>query len=224
MKKILNITYILCLVTLFIGCTKDNLYPSTIAIEAFPSITLNGGEVMVLSAGQTFADPGATVHPGYDDKGNLLSDTSTLTYSIKASEAKIGTAEGIYFVKYTYRNFNGFETTAKRKVVVVNQAYTSNYAGQWKRTNNVVNTWKNLGNGVHEISDPGGVGAEPHKSDKLYIIIKNDNTVICPEQEVPSTHVTVSALTNVSFTPTQVKYTIIANGAYGTAVRTFNKQ
>jgi hypothetical protein len=69
MKKILNISIILCLVTLFIGCTKDEIYPSTVVTEVYPEIELIGDEVVVLSAGQTFVDPGAKVSPGYDKNG-----------------------------------------------------------------------------------------------------------------------------------------------------------
>jgi Domain of unknown function (DUF5011) len=207
---------------IFIGCEKDVPVVSKVVQEVFPTIVLKGSDLVVVPAGQTFTDPGATVMPGYNSAG-AIDTTSAANVSIMADSVKLGTAEGIYFVPYTYRNVNGFETTVKRKVVVVNQAYTSNYAGKWKRnTNGVIANWTNLGSGVHAISDPGGANLP---TDILYIIIKNDNTVIVPEQTTAGNNAIITGLNSISFTPTQVKYAFRAgNGVYGTAVRTFDKQ
>lgn len=219
-NKILSILA-LSLMIAFIGCKKE-VMPSKTVTVAYPSITLKGSDLVVVPAGQTFVDPGATVAPGYNTSG-VLDTSASANVTIMADEVKLGSAEGIYFVPYTYRNVNGFETTVKRKVVVVNQAYTSNYAGKWKRQgNNVIANWTNLGSGVHAISDPGGANLP---TDILYVIIKNDNTVIVPEQTTDGNHAIITGLNSVSFTPTQVKYAFRAgNGVYGTAVRTFDKQ
>jgi hypothetical protein len=154
--------------------------------------------------------------------GNYIQN-SALQYDIKADEVNIGTKEGIYFIPYTYTNYNGFKASVKRKIVVVNSAYTSNYAGNWKRSSNgIISKWTNLGSGVHAISDPGGANL---KGDILYVIIKNDNSVIIPPQTLDESHAEITGLNSVSFSPTQVKYAFIAgNGVYGTAVRTFDKQ
>jgi hypothetical protein len=214
---------------LFMGCEKEIPAVSKTVEESYPSITLNGAEVVVVAAGQTFTDPGATVSPGYSTTGELLPAGSTVTIPIKADAVELGTAEGIYFIPYTYRNYYGFESTISRKVVVVNQAYTSNYAGTWKRAaTGGLQTWKNLGSGVHEIQNPGGVATSAANAallaDKLYVIIKNDNSVIAPVQTFPGSNATCSKLTGVSFTATQVKYALNCDGVYGTAVRTFDKQ
>lgn len=220
-KNIFKLMPLVALTLFLVGCSKDEALVSKTVTEAYPTITLNGNEVIVLTAGQTFVDPGATVAPAYNTSGTM--DTSAAAnLSIKADSVVIGTTEGIYFVPYTYRNYYGFETTVKRKVVIVNQAYTSNYAGKWKRsTNGVIATWTNLGSGVHAIKDPGGANLT---DDILYVIIKNDNSVIVPEQDMASgAHIT--GLNSIAFTPTQAKYAFRSgNGVYGTAVRTFNKQ
>ena len=220
MRKIVLNIIALSTVVLFIGCSKDTGNVSQTVKEAYPSITLNGSEVVVLSPGQSFTDAGATVAPAYNSSGKL--DTSaTSNVSIKADSVVIGTTEGIYFVPYTYRNYYGFETTIKRKVVIVSQAYTSNYEGKWKRTTGIIATWINLGSGVHAIQDPGGANLT---DDFLYVIIKNDNSVVVPEQTMAS-GANITGLNSISFTPTQVKYAFRAgNGVYGTAVRTFDKQ
>ena len=219
-NKILNTIITGCII-LTLGCQKDVPAVSKTVVEAYPVITLKGADLIVVPAGQTFVDPGASVMPGYNADGKL--DTSNASnISIMADSVKLGTEEGIYFVPYTYRNVNGFETKVKRKVVVVNQAYTSNYAGKWKRTSNgVIATWTNLGSGVHAISDPGGANLP---EDVLYVIIKNDNSVIVPIQTTDGNHAEITGLNSISFTPTVVKYAFRAgNGVYGTAVRTFNK-
>lgn len=213
---------ILSATVLFMGCNKDVPAVSKVVQEVYPTIALKGSDLVVVPAGQTFVDPGATVMPGYNASG-IIDTTSAANISIMADSVKLGTAEGIYFVPYSYQNVNGFKTTVKRKVVVVNQAYTSNYAGKWKRQgNNVIANWTNLGSGVHAISDPGGANLP---EDVLYVIIKNDNTVIVPPQVTDGNHADITGLNSVSFTPTQVKYAFRAgNGVYGTAVRTFDKQ
>lgn len=221
-NKFLNILSV-GLAFVILGCDKDVAPVSKTVQEAFPIIELKGAEVVVLSAGQAFTDPGALVNPGYDASGNLISDTVAPSVSITADSVKIGTAEGIYFIPYTYRNKYGFETHISRKVVVVSQAYTSNYAGKWKRnTNGIIATYVNLGSGVHSIQDPGGAALT---DDFMYVIIKNDNSVIVPPQVFAGSHADITGLNSVSFTPTQVKYAFRAgNGVYGTAVRTFDKQ
>lgn len=219
-NNFLNAIIVACTV-LLMGCEKEVPAVSKTVVEAYPEITLKGADLIVVPAGQTFVDPGATVMPGYNSAGKL--DTSSAAaLTIMADSVKLGTAEGIYFVPYTYRNIYGFETKVKRKVVVVNQAYTSNYAGKWKRsTNGVIANWTNLGSGVHAISDPGGANLP---EDVLYVIIKNDNTVIVPEQTTDGNHAEITGLNSISFTPTVVKYAFRAgNGVYGTALRTFNK-
>jgi hypothetical protein len=222
MKNILLFTTFLGLMSLIVGCEKEVAPVSKVVIEAFPKIVLGGTEVVVLQVGQSFTDEGAKVNPGYTESGERVSDTAAPSISIKADSVKIGSAEGIYFVPYTYRNKYGFETTLKRKVVVVTQAYTSNFAGQWKRTsNNVIATWKNLGSGVHSISDPGGANIP---TDVLYVIIKNDNSVIIPMQTMAS-GAEIVGLNTFSLTASVAKYAFISgNGVYGTALRTFNKQ
>lgn len=223
MKNNFLIAILVCSLILTLGCEKDNSNVSKTVVESFPVVQLNGNEVVVLSAGQTFVDPGALVNPGYTEDGTLVSDTVAPSIPIKADSVKLGTAEGIYFVPYTYRNKYGFQTKVQRKIVIVNQAYTSNYQGKWKRTSNgIIANWTNLGSGVHAISDPGGANLP---GDILYVIIKNDNSVIIPEQTLAESHAEITGLSSVSFTPTQVKYAFRAgNGVYGTAVRTFDKQ
>lgn len=221
MRNVILNLIIISTLGLYLGCSKDLAIVSKTVTEAYPKITLNGTEVVVLAPGQTFTDAGATVTPAYNSSG-VLDSTSAANLNIKADSVKIGTAEGIYFVPYTYRNFYGFETTIKRKVVVVSQAYTANYAGKWKRTSNsIIANWTNLGSGVHSIQDPGGANLT---DDFLYVIIKNDNSVIIPAQ-VMASGADITGLSSISFTPTQVKYAFRAgNGVYGTAVRTFDKQ
>jgi hypothetical protein len=220
MKKNFLILILIGALTAHLGCSKDPVIVSKTVVESYPSITLNGNEVVVLAPGQTFVDAGATVSPAYNSSG-ALDTTAAANLSIKADSVVIGTAEGIYFVPYTYRNYYGFETTIQRKVVIVSQAYTSNYAGKWKRTTGIIANWTNLGSGVHAIKDPGGANLT---GDFLYVIIKNDNSVLVPPQTMASGAV-ITGLNNISFTPTQVKYAFRAgNGVYGTAVRTFDKQ
>lgn len=220
-NNFLNAIIVGCIV-LLMGCEKDVPAVSKTVVESYPEITLKGSDLIVVPVGQTFVDPGATVMPGYNKNG-ILDTSSAAALSIMADSVKLGTAEGIYFIPYTYRNYYGFQKTVKRKVVVVNQAYTSNYAGKWKRTSNgVIATWTNLGSGVHAIQDPGGANLS---TDIMYVIIKNDNTVIVPPQVTDGNHADITGLDNISFTPTVVKYAFRAgNGVYGTAVRTFNKQ
>jgi hypothetical protein len=221
MKNKINIILAIVVLTTLLGCKKEEM-PSKTVQESFPIIELKGAEVVVLQAGQKYTDPGALVNPGYDEAGNLISDTIAPSQALSADPVTIGTAEGIYFIPYTYRNKYGFESSISRKVVVVSQAYTSNYAGKWKRSSNgLIATWTNLGSGVHAIKDPGGANIP---GDILYVIIKNDNTVIVPVQDMGSS-ANILGLNSISFTPTVVKYAFKAgNGVYGTAVRTFNKQ
>lgn len=221
MKKNLLILIIIGTITFQFGCSKDPANVSKTVVESYPSIQLNGNEVVVLSPGQTFVDAGATVSPAYNSSG-VLDTSAVANINIKADSVVIGTSEGIYFVPYTYRNYYGFETTVKRKVVIVSQAYTSNYTGKWKRTSNgIIANWTNLGSGVHAIQDPGGANL---KDDILYVIIKDNNSVVVPEQTMAS-GANITGLNSIAFTPTQVKYAFRAgNGVYGTAVRTFDKQ
>lgn len=104
MKKLLM--SLACITTLFLSSCETDSTGNVSRITVFPELTINGDAVMLSEAGQAFADPGANATIGgapveFQTSGNL--DTNN---------------PGVYTIKYSVENSDGFEATAERTVYI----------------------------------------------------------------------------------------------------------
>lgn len=81
----------------------------------YPQLELLGGDMVTHTIGTPFTDPGFTATlNGVDVKNDVV-----ITGSVDAN------TEGVYTLKYSYVNVDGFEASASREVVVASATATS---------------------------------------------------------------------------------------------------
>lgn len=82
--------------------------------DNYPSITLNGSEIVYLKLGETYQEQGATA---YDKKDGDISSLVNIISNINYGEA------GEYEIKYIVTNTNGYSSSIRRKIVIVGNNY-----------------------------------------------------------------------------------------------------
>ncbi len=227
MKKVnLFLCFLISMVTMLSCNKKDDFnYPAgkvgSSTLVFFPSITINGSNIMSISKGGTFTDPGATAILGTTSVPYTTSMTIGLT-----------TAVGVYTIIYTASNAQGNTATAWRMVNVAPAsvvsdpiASTNDLSGTYARTSNsVTSTWTKIATGVYWVENPGGAtaGAGAH----VVAVNYSGNTISIPAQNAPELGGNTSS-TDEAYAPVPAPATYswkIVNAGYGHALRTFVKQ
>jgi len=108
MKKIFYLALAAIMLFSFSGCQKVTTAGMT-RITYYPVITLEGESYMVVDKGSTFVDP------GFSATLNGKDVTSEVKVSSNVNTAK----SGVYTISYTAINEDGFSTSSKRTVVVL---------------------------------------------------------------------------------------------------------
>jgi hypothetical protein len=212
MKRIHTILLILLLPALaIVGCKKDSTADvSKTVIVSFPEITLNGNELVVLAVGETYTDAGAKLK---DDITGNISDIQPVSDNVNTAQP------GLYLVRYSAANANGFETTATRLVAVTSVANPINRAGTYLRTATGINCFiTKIANGVYKLQNPAGFSGSPNTI--VYMVETALNVYAAPAQ--PTDFGEMSVI-NINFTATGVTWNIV-NPGFGTGTRTFVKQ
>ena len=115
MKKI----YIFLLLTsglFFSACVLEDTTGDVSRVTIFPTITLNGSELLFVTMGDTYADEGAVSTVGETE----IETTTTYTDGLYAGSAGVDTSKADkYFVQYSAENEDGFSGSALRTVWVV---------------------------------------------------------------------------------------------------------
>jgi Domain of unknown function (DUF5011) len=213
-KNILAIALVACCLMMVTSCKKKESQDVSKTVKVtYPVIILKGNSAYSIATGSSYSDPGAKV---YDD---ITKDTTQITGDASGVNTS---AEGLYFVKYSATNANGFQTTVLRPVAVTNMPAAFDISGVYTRAENGVelNVTK-VATGLFRTDNLGGSGS---LSDPAYFVIKSDTTMDMPNQFVVEENNFIN-FTDVAFhmdpTDTTYEYKVDFSAVYGTSLRHF---
>ena len=203
---------------LFTSCKKEDTaeVSKTVAVS-YPTITLEGDEYIHLPVGGVFTDDGAT----------LVDDITGASSHITATENNIDpSAPGVYAVKYSASNSNGFTTEVIRTVLVLNYTVPSgldptlNLAGTYERQENgiLVNVIR-MDTGLYIIDNFGGSGTVY----PAYMTTPTSTTIDVPAQVTFDAFAIDCAGETLELSPDTMFYYSVDAAGFGTAVRHFLK-
>ncbi len=166
----LTILASVCLLFVF-GCKKiENQFPSTVVKVSYPMITLKGDNAVSINVGDSYTDAGATLT---DDITGGITD-------IVGDASGVNTAEeGLYFVRYTAANANGYSTTIVRPVAVTGISDAFDISGEYlnaARGGTAMVTKVSRGLFLSDnVNGGGSLGS-------IYMMVMSDSTLNVPAQ------------------------------------------
>lgn len=205
MYMILSFALLSLLVT---GCKKETTKDVSKVLKV-PFITLKGNKVVAIPVGGSYTDAGAE-YTGEDGQVTLLAASSN-TVDV--------TKPGLYFVTYKKTSASGlYNTEVVRYIAVTSVNNPVDRSGTYNRPATGVDCFvKKVGNGIYEVTNPGGAAAGVDVV--VYFVETGLNTFVCPPQ--PTTAGTFSVI-EIVFTDSGSSWKAVNTG-YGTATRTFVK-
>lgn len=201
----------LLMLLIFGSCKKDTTdNVSKIVKVSYPEITLNGNELAVVAVGENYTDAGAKLK---DDITGAITDIQPTSSNVNTEQP------GLYIVRYSASNSNGFETTATRLVAVTSVNNAVDRTGTYLRTATGINCYiTKIANGVYTLQNPGGAGIGTNTI--VYMVETGLNVYVAPPQPTDAGEMSVI---NINFTATGATWNVV-NPSYGTGTRTFVKQ
>lgn len=205
------ILYTLFSVLLFVSCEKEKETGDLSKITYYPLITLNGDQWNTIDAGGTFTDPGVVAKEGDAE----ISVTTEGSVDVNTP--------GVYTIKYTAVNKDGFDASAYRYVGVISpNVKGTDMSGSYKRNAGAlgVSTVTKISDNFYYANNVGGI-AVPDPSVSVYFYHYDTGKLGVPFQFTPgNAFECVNATVELG-----VKYSwVVINSGYGTALRTFIKQ
>lgn len=191
-NKALVYSFAICM-SILIGCENPEI-PGTERIVSFPSIEFEQQEIIITKgSGDTFTE---------DVQAFVGADPTNVT--ISGDVVDVNTA-GIYIIEYSATSPDGFDASARRIVVVVeNAASTCNLTGTYARTNGTPNTISLATDNpfgvpadrLYQTSNAGGFPADGTDPNALQIkmINVNDNLLYIPFQTDEDSGLTVQSV------------------------------
>lgn len=224
MKKLT--IFLLCTMFIFLACNKDpdfNYPENTVGsskIVYYPSVAINGEQLIIIDQGETYIDSGATASLNGEDIEPVVTgevDSNT---------------PGVYIINYSASNPEGFSASDFRTVVVIStdpQIDANNFSGRYTRTATGVDAvWTKVGRGVYQVDNPGGAGVGVGFI--VTLVNYEGNKISIPQQmafdpSIPGMN-TISSNSEeyvAEATPVEVHYALTAGG-YGDQLRNFVKK
>jgi hypothetical protein len=228
MKKIIILT-LLAGVT-FIGCKKDEDFPSEIRGVSSPTITFTGGRYYSINIGGSLPTVAATAYDSFLNESYPV--------SIEGTDALDNTTPGLYIISARSTNRNTYSRTENVYVAVTNIPENVNLSGNYKRVDvstGEVSVVTKLARGLYSLDNIAGA-SRATRPDLLFPVLfvhADDTTLLIPPQEEPVGIVRVKdeydrpnrAIIRRLPGDTSYKYAITAPTSYfGGALRTFKKQ
>lgn len=189
------------------SCEKDTEHVSKEVKVSFPTITLNGDEVVKLGVGATYTDAGAKLK---DDISGAITDIQPTSNNVNTAQA------GLYVVNYLAANANGFEASEARIIGVTNVTGTPDRSGNYVRGAATCIITK-ISDGFYKVRNPGGAGVGINTI--VYFVETAPNVFVCPSQPTVDGPF---AVIEINFTATGATWKV-QNAGYGTQLRTFVK-
>jgi hypothetical protein len=196
--------------TLAVSCSKKTDDVSKVVDVSFPTIDLNGPDIVRLNVGATYTDQGA----------QLTDDITGATSDIDPVSDNVNTATpGLYFVQYSASNANGFTTDAVRFVAVTNVTGGVNVSGTYFRAATGLNCIiTKVAEGVYKVQNPGGSAAGLNTV--VYFVETSPGVFICPPQ--PTATDGIMSVNEIVITPTGASWKV-DNPGYNPNTRTFTR-
>lgn len=196
------------------GCKKiEDQFPSTIVKVSYPIITLKGDNAISVHVGDVYTDAGAT----------LTDDITGTVKDIAGDASAVNTAvEGLYFVRYTAANANGYSTTIVRPIAVTGISDAFDISGEYlnaARGGTAMVTKVSRGLFLSDnVNGGGSLGS-------IYMMIMSDSTLHVPAQWSNDGGFDGDYVDETIYLSpdTAYEYTIDAAG-FGTSPRLFEKQ
>lgn len=200
---------------LFASCEKE--YEDEARIINFPVLTLTGDEVMAITVGSQYTEPGAVA---------TVADKAVDVTTVGSVDVN---TPGVYTITYTAVNSEGYKASASRLIgVIVSDALNADLSGSYQRNGGALGTsvWTKVVPGVYKCTDVGGAKLP---NDYVYVFNIDVNKVIVPTQPLGGVGSEVFCKGSngevIDFIPGAVgekAYSwVVINGGYGTALRNF---
>lgn len=216
MKKIILFTFALSL--FFSSCDeKESMGVST--ITTYPTIELKGDAALTIPVGGTYVESGVIAKEGETDISSSVVTEGTVNSAVT----------GVYTIKYTAVNKDGFTVSKRRHIGVISpDAAVMDISGKYKRNAGAQGTAtivKSNYAGLYINNNPGGIAIIPGSNEVyIYMFHTTPTVVSAPSQD---TSVGDFACINGIYDATGAKPLykwVCINAGYGTALRTFIKQ
>lgn len=211
MKKILLITLLAAF--LLNSCKKDTLGVSS--ITTYPTIKVKGDVAMAILVGGSYSESGVIA----------LEGTKDITSGVKTEGTVNNAVPGVYTIKYTATNKDGFTVSTRRYVGVISTtAAAMDISGNYKRNAGVfgiATITKTTYPGLYINNNPGGAAVN---NLFVYMFQTTPTIVSVPSQDssVGEFACTGGVYNAIGASP-QYSWVCI-NSGYGNAARTFIKQ
>jgi hypothetical protein len=180
-------------------------------VTTYPTITLEGDPIVVSELGTAFADPGAIAKVG---------DTQIEVEVVGQVDSN---SPGVYAIRYTATNSDGFSRTESRQVVIYDPATDAvDLSGEYLRAaTGVTVTVTKVAPSTYHINDAGGFGDT--FLDVIFVHTEGDELVV-PLQVAPASGITVETIPGTGvITDDGFEWQLNASSFYGTALRSFTK-
>jgi hypothetical protein len=218
MKKIFLISLIAA--AFLTSCNKDSEGVSS--VTSYPTVELKGDQALTVLVNGTYTESGVVA----------LEGTKDISSSVKMEGSVDVTKTGVYTIKYTATNKDGFTASARRYVGVITPAAAAlDISGTYRRNAGAQGfaiVSKTSYPGLYINNNPGGATSDgtiagTSVDNILIYMFQLDATVIsAPSQD---SKVGEFACTGGVYDGTNKLYKwVCVNAGYGTAVRTFIKQ
>lgn len=209
MKKILLPIIAMCTI-LFTSCDSDST-GGVSSVTSYPNMELNGESLIVLTQGQPYTEAGAT------------SEASGSSLSVNIEGTVENNKPGVYKLKYSSVNSDGFPATLTRTVIILsNQPSTIDLSGTFLRSGNPNNVTK-LAERKYICDNATGYNVDKDKL-KLEFYNIDDKQLYAPFNPNASES-GISAESNIGtiVDKNNWKWIIYASGVFGTAERIFKR-
>ena len=211
MKKILLIALIAAFS--LSSCKKDTLGVSS--VTTFPTLELKGDVALTILVGGSYTESGVIALEGSKDISSSVITEGTVNSA----------TPGVYNIKYTAINKDGFKVSTRRHVGVITPAAAAmDISGTYKRNagvKGVATVAKTNFPGLYINNNPGGAALN---NLFIYMFLTTPTVVSAPSQD---SSVGDFACTGGIYDATGAspKYSwVCVNASYGASVRTFIKQ
>jgi len=211
MKKFLISASSLLGVIILLGSCESTDTANVSFVTTYPVIELEGDEIMVISLGTDYSEPGAVATVGEEE------------IELETEGTVDSNSPGVYPINYTAMNPDGYSRTAARQVVIYDPATDAvDLSGSYVRAaTGVTVTVTKTGPSTYHINDAGGLGEI--FLDVTFVHTQGDELVV-PLQVAPSSGITVSSIPETGIiTPDGFQWQLNASSTYGTALRVFTK-
>lgn len=208
MKNIKTLCFLVISFATLISCSYEPEIGSTITV--YPTITINGEEIVTVNKGTPYVELGATATAG------------SATLPVTTTGTVDSNTIGVYKITYEAFNSDGFPASEIRTVIVMSPNPSArNLTGNWFRGANK-NVITRISDRVYVCDNATGFTIGDPNNLKMTFYNLDDTKIYAPFQENCSL-TGISAESNIGTItgPNSFNWVIYASAFFGTAVRSF---